>query len=363
MKICFLADAQNVHTQKWTRYFADKNYDVHLITFLENEIPGVNVYPLKLTWPVLINHNVPVFAKAGYFMYENIVKRLVKSIKPDILHAHWATSYGYLGARTGFHPYIISTWGRDVYKATEGSFFYKKLLKYSLNKADLVTATSKDLTWETQKFTRKQVKHIPFGVNIDFWKPSKVENSGQIITIGIVKKLEPYYGVEYLLKAFHLVLKKFSNVKLLIIGDGYEKNRLENLANELNIKEHVEFKGLINHVELLDYYHVIDIFVVPSLIESFGVVVVEAASCGLPVIASNVNGLPETVIDGETGFLVPPQNPQIIAEKISYLINNPEIRKRMGKAARKFVEENYVWKKNAALMEKLYLESVTPVNH
>jgi len=363
MKICFLADAQNVHTQKWTRYFADKNYDVHLITFQENVIPGVKVYPVKLTWPVIINHNVPVFTKSGYFMYENVVKKLVKSIKPDILHAHWATSYGYLGARTGFHPYIISTWGRDVYKATKGSFFYKKLLRYSLNKADMVTATSHELAGQTQKFTKNQVNHIPFGVDIDFWKPSLVNKTEKKLTIGIVKKLEPYYGVEYLIKAFHLVLKNFSNVRLVIIGDGSEKKRLENLTAELKINDYVEFLGLINHKDLPDYYRNIDIFVVPSLTESFGVVVVEAASCGLPVIASNVNGLPETVIDGETGFLVPPQNPQIIAEKILYLINNSDIRKRMGRAARTFVEEYYVWEKNAALMEKLYLESVKYMNH
>jgi glycosyltransferase involved in cell wall biosynthesis len=97
-----------------------------------------------------------------------------------------------------------------------------------------------------------------------------------------------------------------------------------------------------------------DIFVVPSLQESFGVAAVEAAAAGLPVLASNVGGLPEVVVDGETGFLVPPADVEALSGRLSQLIADPALRQRMGQAGCTFIKAHYDWKANAAQMESLY---------
>ncbi len=362
MKICFLADAQNVHTQKWARFFSEKGHQVDVITFTPCEIEGVNIHPVEMSLPVVINHNVHFLKKIGYFFYINIVKNIIQKIEPDILHAHWATSYGLLGAFSNFHPYLISTWGRDIYKGLDGSFFYKQLLRFSLSKADYITATSKELAKGTQTFTSKKVLQVPFGVDVDHFKPLVNKKRGQELVIGVVKKLEPYYGIDYLVKAFSLLEKKFSNIVLWIIGEGSEKEKLRSLCVDYKIDHKVHFKGLVSQKDLPEYYNHIDIFAVPSLIESFGVVVVEAAACGLPVVATNVNGLPETVKDGETGFLVPSQNVEALADKLTLLIDDSALREGMGKKARNFVEVNYTWQNNAAEMLQLY-ENILDQKH
>jgi glycosyltransferase involved in cell wall biosynthesis len=112
--------------------------------------------------------------------------------------------------------------------------------------------------------------------------------------------------------------------------------------------------GGVPHDQVIHYLHKMDIFVVPSFQESFGVAAVEAAAAGLPVVASDVGGLPEVVIDGETGYLVPPADAHTLSQRLAQLIADPSLRRRMGKAGRVLVETHYNWKDNAAQMERLY---------
>jgi glycosyltransferase involved in cell wall biosynthesis len=199
---------------------------------------------------------------------------------------------------------------------------------------------------------------IPFGVDLELFKPLKT-NALEDVTIGIVKKLEKKYGIDYLIRAFAQLPADGWKIKLLIVGDGSEESSLRQLCQSLHIERRVHFAGFVAHNKVPDYLNKIDIFVVPSIqpSETFGVAAVEAAACGIPVIASNIGGLPEVVVDGQTGFLVPPKKPEAIADKIMLLIKNIELRDKMGASARKFVEQNYLWEKNAAEMEKLYLRA------
>ncbi len=356
MKICFLTDGPNTHTQKWVSFFANRGHKVHLITFRKAEIPGVVIHPVKITFPIAISPIASSVAKMGYFFYIKEIKKLVQKISPDILHAHWASSYGFLGAFSVYHPFVLSTWGSDVFDFPHRSFIHKKILTYTINKADYLTATSQMLAEETRKYLKKNKKiyTIPFGVDLELFKPEK-RKPKKNVTIGVVKSLEKKYGIEYLIRAFALVSKKVSNSELLIIGKGSKEPRLKKLAHDLGIGNNAHFLGFVENKKIPKYLNQMDIFVVPSLLnESFGVAAVEAAACELPVIASNIGGLPEVVIDGETGFLVPPANPAAIAEKIMLLVKDTKLRKKMGEKARQFVAENYVWEENASQMERFY---------
>ncbi|HLG03572.1 MAG TPA: glycosyltransferase, partial [Bacteroidia bacterium] len=132
MRICYLGDAPSIHTQRWCSYFVSLGHEVHLVTFRDAKIAGVEVHfinagPIKSTggnWRVLLKATK--------------VKRLLEKIKPDILHAHYATSYGAVGARTGFHPYIITPHGTDVLITPWKSRVYRWLLRNTFKSADLV---------------------------------------------------------------------------------------------------------------------------------------------------------------------------------------------------------------------------------
>jgi glycosyltransferase involved in cell wall biosynthesis len=359
LKLCFLADAKITHTQKWVSFFSQRGHEVHLVTFRESEIPYVRVHPVRRTVPIQISPVASNIGKLGYLFYLHQVKKLVWEIAPDILHAHWATSYGLMGACSGYHPFVLSTWGSDVLDFPQKSYWHKKLIEFVINRADHLTATSRMLTDETRRYLKKDigVHTVPFGVDIEKFQPRDPAGRDRI-TVGIVKKLEEKYGIEYLIRAFSMVFRQHPGLRLLVVGDGSQEVFLKRLCAELGIQDAVRFAGFVEHDRVPDYLNQMDIFVVPSVLssETFGVAAVEASACQLPVIASNIGGLPEVVVEGETGFLVPPRNPQAIAEKLVLLMRNENRRRTMGKAGRKFVERHYIWKDNATQMEELYFQ-------
>jgi glycosyltransferase involved in cell wall biosynthesis len=349
VKICYLADAANVHTQKWASFFAQRGNEVCVISFLPAVIPGIKVY-----------HIHPPFGKLGYLLSTGRISNLIRQISPNLLHAQHATSYGFVGALSGYHPYIISSWGSDVIWSPQRSFIFRWILRYNFQRADFVTATSRMLADTTAMFCppNTKVHVIPFGVDTNTFSPisSNEEKKKEKLTVGIVKTMRPRYGIRELILAFQKVSKDFPTANLIIVGGGEQLSELRAMVKDLNMETCITLTGLVNHSQITKYLHNFDVFVVPSLTnrESFGVAAVEASACGLPVIASNVGGLPEVVLDGETGLLVPPGNIDALAQAISCLLANPALRNQMGQAGRQFVLEHYRWEDNAKLMEDLY---------
>ena len=151
-----------------------------------------------------------------------------------------------------------------------------------------------------------------------------------------------------------LDIENYKKVKLLIYGKGELKNKLEDLTKELQIEDKVFFKGYISNENVPKVLNEMDIFVVPSINESFGVAAVEAMACELPVIVSNADGLKEVVENNKTGFVIETKNSKAIAEKIKLLINEKELRKKIGKEGRERVKELYDWEKNVEKMLDIY---------
>ena len=128
------------------------------------------------------------------------------------------------------------------------------------------------------------------------------------------------------------------------------------MTESLALTDSVRFIGKVDNNTVVEYLNMIDIFIVPSISssETFGVAAIEASSCSIPVIASNIGGLPEVVIDGKTGYLVPPGDAESIAEKIIKLIEEPSLRQRLGKGGRKCVVDHYEWECCASKHEGIY---------
>ena len=357
-KVLFLADSNSIHTQKWVKYFVNKGYKISLISFSEKKIKGVKNYFIKLPSPKSISPAGSNFLKLQYFLSIFKIRKIVNQIKPDILHSHWATSYGIIGCFSNYHPFIVSVWGSDIYEFPYKSFIHKWLIQRVLKSADKICSTSIVMSKEIAKFTNKEVFITPFGVDVEKFKPQKQESNKKYFTIGTIKSLEEKYGLEYLIRAFAILKKQLNDkkIKLEIYGDGSQKEYLKKLSKDFGLSGDIKFFGHIPHNFVPEKFQRFDIAVFPSLSESFGVAAIEAQACGVPVVVSNVGGLPEVVNNGKTGFVVPPKDSYIIAKKILYLYENKNIREKMGNTARKFVIENYVWENNAKIMSDKYLE-------
>lgn len=361
MKILLLADVYSSHTFKWATSLSKNNFDIYIFTLtnydeckhlLYSNFPEIKIYFASKTF------NKNDFFKISYLLNVYKLIKYIKFVKPDIVHAHYATSYGILGALTKFHPFIISVWGSDVYSFPTKSFIHKKILKFNLKKADIICSTSYDMKSETQKYTSKYINVIPFGVDVDQFNNNSIyfkKNNNEII-IGITKNLEPVYGIPFLLNAFKIVKNRIKNkeIKLLIVGGGSQMNYLKNLAKELNINENVIFTGTISYTKIHEYHNLFDIFTICSLQESFGVAAVEAMACQKPVVASNVGGLKEVVTENETGYLVNVSNEIEYAEALEKLILNENLRINMGIEGREKVLKLYDWTKNVKEMIYVY---------
>lgn len=332
MKICILGDGLSIHIERLSMYLIAAGHEVHLITFRNNIIPGINIHFID------VGNTQSIAGKLNIVKSVFKIKKLIKTIQPDILHAHYATSYGSLAALTGFHPFVLSVWGLDVFEFPRKSFLHKKIIEYNFAKADTIIAITNLMQKEINKYTNKNIEIIPFGIDTDIFKPKIVKSifNKEDIVIGTIKHLEDFCGIDYLIRAFKILKDRYRDIplKLLLVGSGSQEIYLKNLAKELNIDTDIVFTGHIDHKSIPEYHNMITIFVALSHIEGFGVAVAEASASAKPVVVSNVGGLPEIVENNITGFVVPPRDPQQAAEAIEKLISDNELREIMGKAGR-----------------------------
>lgn len=354
-KIVMLSDASNVHTHKWAKYFRDNKFEIHIISMLPAKIEDVEIHLLKSKAYSNRKNNMQYNKVAVIFQVMPQIKKLLKQIKPDILHAHFASSYGFFAALSNYKPFYLSVWGYDTITFPEISIIHKTIIKYTLKKADKIFATSEFLAEKTARYSNKKQIVTPFGVNTNIFKPNKNLKSNKFI-FGTVKALETKYGIDYLLKAVSLIKDKMENWELWIAGVGTKKGELIELSKTLNIYDNVKFLGRVPHDKIPQLLQQMHLFTVTSVwdCESFGVAAVEAGATELPVIASDIGGLSEVIADGITGFHVKPRDINDIAEKILYLYDNKNLRIELGKRARENIIQKYVWKNNANIMLKEY---------
>lgn len=160
-------------------------------------------------------------------------------------------------------------------------------------------------------------------------------------------------GVDILLEAMPLILSHHK-VKLEIVGSGPLEFAYRNMCRELGIEEQVEFSGFVEYIHMPDKYSNADLFILPSRRESFGLVLAEAMAAGLPVVSTQVGAIPEVVKDGETGILVPPENPEALATAVNKLLNNHQLMQEMGTKGRERVANHFTWDKVAERVLEIY---------
>jgi L-malate glycosyltransferase len=360
-RILFLADVNSAHTRKWAELLTEKGFSVGIFSLNPvhskwfESFPNITIFQAEFGSKT---ENDSDISKIKYLRHWNKLQRIILEFNPDILHAHYATSYGLLGAMSKFHPFVLSVWGSDVFEFPQKSFLHKALLKFNLKAADAVLSTSNIMAKETSRYTSHPITVTPFGIDLDKFKKQQVKSifNENDIVIGTIKSLEHIYGIDILIRAFKKVLELNRNfsLKLLIVGGGSKTNDYEDLVNELGIKENVVFAGKVEYEEIIAYHNMIDIFVNVSRNESFGVSVLEASACETPVIASRVGGLVEVVEDNITGILVESENVSEVVKAISKLIINDELRKMMGVNGRIMVQNKFDLSKNVNELIKIY---------
>ncbi len=359
MRICFIGPANSTHIIKWCNWFYNEGHEVHLITFVPGIIKGTKIHLINLN----VNSNGSEIGKLKYLTTGRRIKLLVKKIQPDIVSAHYATSYGVAVALSGIKKYVLSVWGSDIYDFPKKTPIHRALLKYSLWKAPYLFSTSNAMAREASKYTKKLFEITPFGVDMELFNPNKRTrpHDQSPFIIGTVKALSDLYGIDFILKAVSLIRKENNDIDLRvrISGDGPDSEKYMKMAKELDISDITEFLGRISQSQAASEWANMDVAIIPSVLyESFGVAAVEAQACETPVIISDVDGLKETTLPEKSSIVVEKKNEREIANAIISLFHNPELRIEMGKNGRRFVYDNFEIQKTFEKIEKL-LESIS----
>jgi glycosyltransferase involved in cell wall biosynthesis len=355
IRLAFLAGGgESVHARKWLTYFVGKGYDVHLITFTGKPIKGVNVHKLRY------------FSKLAYPFRILEVKKAVKEINPDILHAHYVSHYGVYGALTDFKPFVVTAWGSDVLIDPEKSLIKKYVVRYVLRKADLITCDAEHMREAMRRLggVPEKISLINFGIDTRKFSPSEkseklraelgIYDSPTVISL---RNLNPLYDIESLIKSIPFVLKEVPESKFVIAGRGSEETKLKELAKSLGVSGNTKFVGFIPNDELPQYLTSMNVYVSTALSDAgLSACTAEAMACGLPVIITDVADNKKWVEDGVNGFIVPIKDPKSLAERIIYLLKNEHVRMKFGKISRKIIEERNDYYKEMGKMESIYEE-------
>lgn len=341
MKICFVAPANSSHIVKWCKWFNNHGHETHVISFIPGKIEGTQVHTIDLS----VNAEGSDLEKLRYLFSGKRIRNLIIEIRPDVINAHYATSYGIAMALSGIKGYVLSVWGSDVYDFPRKSILHRALLQYSFMKASQLFSTSHAMAKEANKYTNKEFTITPFGVDMELFNPNKRTREGdRPFIIGTVKTMSSLYGIDYILKAVGILKAKYHNIDIYvrISGDGPQANEYKELAKELSIDEITLFLGRITQEEAANEWANMDAAIIPSIMyESFGVAAVEAQASGTPVIVSEVGGLLETTEPGISSIVVNRKDEQAIADAILTLYHDPSLREKMGKAGRKNVAIKY----------------------
>ena len=367
MRICYIADAGSIHTQRWVKYFADKGHEVHLVSprpFGDDNIEGVRLYVLKKVRPQIRI----VSGVINLLLYAIQIRRLLKRVKPDILHIHSISEYAFSGTLSGFHPFVLSAWGSDVLVAPKKSSIIKSMVKFALRRADLITCGAEHMRRSLVELGAEleKISLVYWGIDTQKFHPRQrsakiqeelgISDSPTVISLG---SLKPLYDIESLIASIPLVLKEIPEAKFVIAGKGSQEMKLRELAKSLGVSASVRFVGWIPHDQVPQYIACGDVSV-STFLSSGGLSqgTAEAMACGLPVIVTDFGDNRKWVQDGVNGYIIPLRSPEVLASKIIHLIHNKDIREKFGQINKQIIEERGNWQKEMEKMEKLYKELI-----
>jgi len=282
MRLCFICSIVKwaVNPRRWVNYFVEKGYDVHVIGHGEVDIPGAKM------------HHLTTISKVNFITGPIQTRRIIRKIKPDIVHALGVTPFGFYGALSGFHPFIVSAWGSDIAEIPDRSPILGWIVRHTLKKADLICVQDPLSGKRVQELggEKDKIKVHRWGVDLTKFSPDrksekwrkklqKVNGPVVIILCNIEKDF-----TELFLKAMEL--KEFSNVNFIII-------RNEELKKKLDWRENFQFAHRIPHKEIQFYIANSDLFIDPyhpkkidEIGHTYGMALLEAMACGTATLAA-----------------------------------------------------------------------------
>lgn len=292
------------------------------------------------------------------------VLRQARTTKPDVLHAHWLLPNGFMGAVVSRQlgiPLVVSVPGSDAQVAGQNPLF-RAMARFAFRQARLLTANSAELRDSVVRLGADPQKFdlILYGTDPNALRPdttgvealrTRLQIPSDAVIFLCVGRMVYKKGFDFLLRALAEPALRERKVVAVMIGNGDQKAEWEHLVTQLGLADRVRWVGNVPRDEIGVYYNLADVLLNPSVsrpADGLNVCVLDAMSCGKPVVGSNVAGNPLAIVDGETGLIVPEQDAAALATALAKLVDDAALRLRMGAAARRRIEHELGWPHLAA---------------
>lgn len=329
---------------------ANRGHKLHILSYAKPA--RLDSFRTDIAYHEVDLSTYPLFEFPPYDLaLANMMVHLIQYENLDVLHVHYAIPHAtsaylakqILNSKAKDVPVITTLHGTDI-TLIGSDPTYKQVVDFSINQSDGVTAVSEYLKEETYRLfdINKEIKVIPNFIDLNRFKKSKKEHFKKAICpegekiVTHVSNFREVKRVTDVVAMFSKMLENGVKAKLLMVGDGPERPKAEKKCRELGICDQVRFLGKQDQVE--EVLSISDLFVIPSGSETFGLAALEAMSCSVPIISSNIGGLPEVNVHGETGYLCELGDIDCMAGHATEILTDEKLREKMSRAARKRAE-------------------------
>ena len=327
---------------------------------------------IKVLYPRYLHLPRRIFREYSFCIYyysiKRTVQRVIKAFQPDIFHAHTSTPDGFVGLllRNKFAlPLVVTLRGSDINVYPYRSRLFFDLTKKVISRADKVIAVSNALKVAAERIGSPQeriaviyngcdTKRFTFDSDTRSSLRKRLGIPAKSIGFLFIGHLIKKKGIFELLEAFSSIVRNRVDSYLIFVGHGREMEVLTRKVSDGGIGNRIYFVGTRCHEEIPWWLSMSDVLVLPSHSEGLPNVVLEAMACQRPVIATKVGGVPEAVVDGKTGILLEPRNPIALAQAMTRLAHDKDLRSKMGNNGRQIVMQKFSWDKNIENLINLY---------
>lgn len=355
-RILCLGDAGSVHTQRFVRYFAEAGHDVHLLSDKPADLPGVQVYAPDGGIPVL-----------QFATWMGICQHVIRVVKPDFVHGHYASIYGLWGALSGFRPYVLTMWGSDINVDPHLAPNYKALVRYALAQADILMGDSSDLNEAAKQLAVTPIATpslVRFGVDTEQFRPGLPAEDlrahyqlGSGPVVFSPRQFKPPANIHRIIEAIPYVLERFPEAIFVLKTYATPRDeyyhQLVNLAATLGVSETIRFVEEAPHDEMPLWYNLARVTLSIRDVDAGSVSVMESLACGTPVIGSDIPSNQE-LIDSQSGRLVNPHDVRALAGAILAVLEDEACGASMGQHGRSEMIGAADFEVNMAQVEHLY---------
>lgn len=346
-RLLFVSDAASVHTRRWARYFRDQGSEVHVASFRPAQIDGVEVHLL----------GSGQFGRAGYFLAIPRLRALARRLRPEVVHAQYVTSYGFLAAAARLRPLVVTAWGTDVLISPKESLLLRWLASFALRHADAVTTVAQHMNAAVASLgvPANLISAVPFGVDTQHFVPPHVGRPEEApLRLICTRNFGPIYSVHTLIEALRIVRERGLVLQVDLVGEGPLRPEIQTLVERCGLQASVSFHGHVDHTRLAQLLAEAHLFVTPALSDGNNVSLNEAMACSCFPIATDIPANAQWIEHGINGLLYPAGDAGRLADAIEQAARDVPLRQRSATLNRHIVETRADWRVCVKRMEVTY---------